>query len=123
MEPTIKSHVLVDILPAQEMGEFGEFEVIVTSWLNRKTHEMSWRVYPAYEKSALIASKAEQDAIGSSVVVEGNEPTSEEIQVFLDANPHHSFYTAREELRDLSYGGSSKSLTESQDWGTYWKSY
>lgn len=51
------------------------------------------------------------------------EPTDEEIQSLIQSsNGSHSFYTAREELREAAY---SKEYNKpvGQDWGTFWKTY
>ena len=48
------------------------------------------------------------------------EPTEEQIK-HLVLNSTHSYYTAREYLRELSYGG--KPPNGYRSWGDYWKSY
>lgn len=49
------------------------------------------------------------------------EPTTEEIAAFMGANPDHSWYTAREALREKAYGG--KPPNGFQSWGDYWKAF
>lgn len=50
-----------------------------------------------------------------------NEPSNDEIEAFLKEHPEHSWYTAREFLREQAYGG--KPPAGFADWGTYWKCY
>lgn len=50
-----------------------------------------------------------------------NEPSDDEISDFLAKNPGHSWYTAREKLREQAYGGRPPGGFQS--WGDYWKAY
>jgi hypothetical protein len=48
------------------------------------------------------------------------EPDRGDIETRMTEKPHHTFYTAREELRDEWYGG--KPPHGHASWGDYWKS-
>jgi len=54
-------------------------------------------------------------------IVNGREPSPDEVQKHLDKNPGLGFYNAREELRNKAYGG--KPPGGFQSWGDYWKSF
>lgn len=50
------------------------------------------------------------------------EPTEFEIRNLMKENPNHSWYSAREELREKAY----KDIYDKPDgmsWGTFWKTY
>jgi hypothetical protein len=54
------------------------------------------------------------------------EPTQEQIQQLIKKSKgKHSFYSAREELREMAYGGEkgAKPPNGYSSWGDYWKSY
>ena len=56
-----------------------------------------------------------------TVVVDGKEPTMDEIRKYMEENPNLGYYTAREEWRNKAYGGYPPEGFRS--WGDYWKSY
>lgn len=54
-------------------------------------------------------------------IPKGTEPTEEDIRQFIKkSDGMESYYTAREKLREKSYGG--KPPGGYQSWGDYWKS-
>lgn len=50
------------------------------------------------------------------------EPTDRDIKRFMEKNSGHSFYTAREELRDRAYK-DYYNKPEGMSWGFFWKTY
>ena len=54
-------------------------------------------------------------------ILEGGEPSQEEILEFMKINSGESFYSAREKLREIAYGGKPPNGFDS--WGTYWKCF
>ena len=49
------------------------------------------------------------------------EPTEKEIKELMKKDKRHTYYTAREELREKAYGG--RPPVGYLSWGDYWKSY
>lgn len=54
--------------------------------------------------------------------MKNQEPTDEQINDYLVGNPHESWFTAREKLRDKAYSEDYKK-PEGMTWGEYWKSF
>lgn len=48
-------------------------------------------------------------------------PTEKQIRDYMKSHKGHSYYTAREKLREEAYGGKPPAGYTS--WGMYWKSY
>lgn len=53
-------------------------------------------------------------------IVEGKEPSQDEIAKWMKDSSESSYYAAREQLREKAYGG--KPPNGCQSWGDYWKS-
>ena len=66
------------------------------------------------------------ETIYEKIKREKREPDDSEVfQYIKETGRNLSYYNAREELRELAYGGSvgSKPPHGFQSWGDYWKSY
>lgn len=66
------------------------------------------------------------ETIYNKINREKREPEYDEVLKYIEETGNrHSFYSAREELRNLVYGGhiGAKPPNGFQSWGDYWKSY